>query len=86
MAPKPEYVCNIPVVKTVKDHIYGSARFKALELMTDLQAKVEADISGDEMIKLARHLLDCNIPESPLVTMQTLFEVCSPAGFASSCT
>ena len=73
--PREAYVCNIPVVKVLKDEIYGNARTTMLEAMADLHAKVEADISPEQMLIISRHLLDMNIPEIPLITMQTFYEV-----------
>ena len=74
-ASQPECICNLPVVKSIKEYIYSRARITMVQAMVDLQAKVEADISPDEMLKICRHLLDMNAPETPLATMQAFFEV-----------
>ena len=60
--PREAYVCNIPCVKVLKDELYADARTTMLEAMSDLHAKVEADISPKEMLTISRHLLDLNIP------------------------
>ena len=56
--PKPEYICKLPIVKSLRDHVYSSARYDMVQRLQDLQAKVESDIDGEEMIKLCRHLAE----------------------------
>ena len=69
------YVCNLRHVKEMKETTFSGARSQLLEAHADLQAKVTADISPEEMLKLCRACLAFELEERPMVTMQTFFEL-----------
>ena len=55
----PEYVCNLPGIKSRKSELFTGARESHMEHMTDLQAAIESDIGFDKMIEMVEKCLNC---------------------------